>query len=471
MVNAVRSKKTPEEIVAERLRNLELARATKALYKLQREEAVARGETIETPQTKAEHKSCAKTKTIPTQPMDLNEVLDHFKVEIPFKQLLYHSPDLHEEYGRLLGYPTARGATKVRQGTVVSKWNPENMEVDSERVVSHLSLDTSAGITSPVTLQAVCVAIEDHILNFLIDGGAMISLIPLQVVKDINKVRDIQPTDTLIRFGDGMAEMPVGVVKLLLTLSKDVEIWHHFCVTKTSKTPLILGMDFLKHSGCRPDIKNQLLEFTTEEGLIYQVETHDGDGLLNPGPTPPGAIAEVEEPLVIPVLVIPNSINDHVLDVKLDVEWTLNPAETTVMELHTEGQSKDWTTDKMLQPAAALWTQGVFLMPSLLARDEGRHRKHVALLMNTGNSVITLPKGSLLGKLYGVASVPAEVERIKDFEEVMAYLTGVYANVEIYEDGPSIFEGPVYFPKHTSSNPPQAIYYINTVATCESPRP
>lgn len=35
---------------------------------------------------------------------------------------------------------------------------------------------------------------------------------------------------------------------------------------------------------------------------------------------------------------------------------------------------------------------------------------------------------------------PAEMERIDDFEEAMAYLTAVYANVELYEDGQSIFE-------------------------------
>ena len=88
----------------------------------------------------------------------------------------------------------------------------------------------------------------------------------------------------------------------------------------------------------------------------------DYGGLLNNGITPPGVKVEDGEPLVIPVLVSPNPINRSLLDVRLEVDWMPDPAETTVIELHTEEQSGKWSTDGFLQPFFSPWAQGVYLL-------------------------------------------------------------------------------------------------------------
>ncbi|KAL0138407.1 hypothetical protein V8B55DRAFT_1437098 [Mucor lusitanicus] len=112
-----------------------------------------------------------------------------------------------------------------------------------------------------------------------------------------------------------------------------------------------------------------MLDFTTDGGQTYQVETHDGDELLNRAPIPQqGAVAEnEEEPLVILVLVSPNSFNEKVLDVELDLDWTLNPAETIIMELRTEAQSKESGSPIRSYNTLPVWNkQRVFMMPTML---------------------------------------------------------------------------------------------------------
>lgn len=82
----------------------------------------------------------------------------------------------------------------------------------------------------------------------------MVSLVPYQVVKDLGRIiQDICPTTTIIKYGDGVAQAPVRVIKLQLTFSEEVVVMRTFCVVKNACTPLILGMDFLRYANCRPD--------------------------------------------------------------------------------------------------------------------------------------------------------------------------------------------------------------------------
>lgn len=50
-------------------------------------------------------------------------------------------------------------------------------------------------------------------LDFLIDGGTVVSLIHLDAIKHLGKEADIHPTNKTLRYGGGNVEIPVGVVK------------------------------------------------------------------------------------------------------------------------------------------------------------------------------------------------------------------------------------------------------------------
>lgn len=186
-VNAVNAekKKSDKERLAASLKNLGKACACKAMYKAaEREAALARGE-VPAP-------AGNNRQVFDIEPINLKQLLKGVTVEIPLVKLLYHLLELHQACGQLLGYG---------KKPVAGPDNEDQMNVD----FNHLKMDTSSGGQSTNNLQSVCVAIEGKVHEFLIDGGAMVLLVPLQVVQELGRSIDIQLTDKVVRFGDGAA--------------------------------------------------------------------------------------------------------------------------------------------------------------------------------------------------------------------------------------------------------------------------
>ncbi|CEP07091.1 hypothetical protein [Parasitella parasitica] len=454
------TRKTGEEIKAVLLKNLEKARAAKAEYKRLDDEAIARGEVPPSfyckqartrakvaqpsalPATSAAPPKQMQTTARPSmangqEPSDALRLLLGLNVTMPVVQLLKHSPEVRREWASLMKFTIEPPASQE----VVA----DSMDMD----INHIHMDTAlkAKEMGPISLQSVVVMLEDAAHEFLVDGGAMVSLISYQVVKDLGRTQDIHPTSTVIKYGDGVPQAPMGVIKLKLTFSAEVVVIHTF--------------------------------YATEDALTtYEIPTHYGDGLLSNVPSylPEGAIPEEPTPLVLPVQVYPDPKNDKLLEVKLEYDWTLNADDALLLVLGIQAYAKHWREDKVLQPNADLWTrQGIYCLPIVLPHEGGDEGCSI-ILANLLGLAQTVKAGTILGKLYSARSIPIEVERIKTLSEVLELITDLSINVPSIP--PSMFVGPVYEPDYRELG--QAIAYkegtgrimgVNSVSVVHGPEP
>lgn len=238
------------------------------------------------------------------------------------------------------------------------------------------------------------------------------------------------PSQRVVKFGDGALELTQGSIKLNLILSSEVEVTHTtFLVMKACHTPLILGMDFLKLTGCRPDAAQGCLEFTGKNGSKFVVDTFDGDGML-----PEGAVVPEDlEALIIPVLLKQNTWNPKIQDVKLNEAMDFGPGETTMFPLKIAKDAASWTYNRALQqPDAALWGRGLYVMPMVLhggkVFDDATHS--IAIMNTAAKEAIPLERGTRLGTLYNASSIPDEVELLDSFDDVMEHLMVIYHHAD-----------------------------------------
>lgn len=143
----------------------------KALYKVQRDEEAAAAAIADPPEPVSPQTPVTKGEprlNIVTKPFDVvDNMLEGLSVTIPLKQLLQQAPNIHQQCGELLGFSSKARASK---SLLKSKWNPDNMDLDK---VNLLEVDTSESEAVTVALQAVYAPVDDEILEFLMDGGAM----------------------------------------------------------------------------------------------------------------------------------------------------------------------------------------------------------------------------------------------------------------------------------------------------------
>lgn len=237
-----KERKSAEEIKAVKLANLEKARGAKASYKKADEEAKAKGE-IPPSITRSVGRDFPimfdEDKQV--RLLNLKEQLWDTKVNLALPQLLYYTPELWYQYLELLG-GQPQTSTRHRTPMVVP------MEIDKDQVQddNFLNLDTSTMSLPRIHLQSVFARVAmSGDLEFLLDTGAIVSVILLHIANQLGKGDDIHPTNRSLRFGGGEIDLLVGVVKLKLQFAEDVTISHTFCVTANPSTPLILGMDFI----------------------------------------------------------------------------------------------------------------------------------------------------------------------------------------------------------------------------------
>lgn len=125
---------------------------------------------------------------------------------------MYCSPELWYQYLNLLGGQPAAGKRK----TPIIIGGHEAMDIVNDKVY-YINLDTTKMVKLKSCLQMIAVKVEDQLnLDFLLDGGAVVSVLQLHLIRQLGKEQDIQPTNKTLRYGGGVLYIPVGVVDLKL---------------------------------------------------------------------------------------------------------------------------------------------------------------------------------------------------------------------------------------------------------------
>ncbi|KAI9328816.1 hypothetical protein BD770DRAFT_449743, partial [Pilaira anomala] len=189
--------------------------------------------------------------------------------------------------------------------------------------INKISIDTTDQSLSRVMLQSVLVQLDNDVeLEFLLDGGAVASIISLHVVQKLGKANDIHPTNKSLKYAGGDIDIPCGVVKLKLKFSKEIEIVHTFCVTNNVHTPLILGMDFMYGANALANPLNQTLTFFREDQEIV-IPTNANTGVVNP--------ENALDPMIVPISTTRNKLNKNVLDVAIGYECEFTPGDAQLL--------------------------------------------------------------------------------------------------------------------------------------------
>lgn len=454
--SSAKVKKTPEEIRASLLENLKKAREAKARYRVEDQQALSRGEVPPSVLRKTGLGMpiiMGEDKTM--QSFNMKQALWDTKVSVPLPQLLFHAPDL---YHQALGLIGAQPSTvKKKASGLVSP--DEDMDIDDgsksketeEAAVNHMvSIDTTVLGLDPKLQSMLCVVGEMQ-LEFLVDGGAIVSVVPLEVIEQLGLKSTIEPTNRTLRFGDGEVEAAVGVIKLTMLLSEQVEVTHSFCVTKNVKTPLILGIDFIQGTNGVADSNNNNFRIYAH-GQVYDIPTHEGNGVSSEVLFPKGGEVEEDDRLVIPITVT-NSDNRRLKNVKIQYEYSMEPGDSHLLWIAMGEESRMWSSDMVLQPDEKLYNKlQLYMVPSLM--KQGGEGLYCLVVMNQGKKKVTLKKGTLIGKLYGKDSVPKEVEIVKDVDEIISIVQDKYINQEndhgVEEEilAPSLIMGPIFEPTY-----------------------
>lgn len=186
---------------------------------------------------------------------DMRQGLWNSSVNIPLPQLLYHSPELHHQALGLLGAQPNTIKQKNNRSSSDVAIDIDNGDANHGAVNNVISIDTATMGLEPKP-QSLIFVVGEAQLEFLIDGGAIVSVITLEVIEKLGIKNLVEPTNRTLRFGDGGVEAAVGVVSLTMMLSEEIEVKHSFCVTKNPKTPLILGIDFIQGTNGVADSNN-----------------------------------------------------------------------------------------------------------------------------------------------------------------------------------------------------------------------
>ena len=112
----------------------------------------------------------------------------------------------------------------------------------------------------------------------LIDSGALVSVIPLSVIKGVGLEIRIKSTKRRLRFGGGQIERAAGYIEdVRLILSEDLVVEHQFLVTENPFTPMILGIDFLYQAYAVLGPREMLVKFKLPDLKKSRKFQHIGD--------------------------------------------------------------------------------------------------------------------------------------------------------------------------------------------------
>ena len=370
--------------------------------------------------------------------LDLENELWNLTLQVPLPQLLYHSPDLRYQFLDLLGgHPITK---KPKEDQVQNR-----MDMDSEGVVHSVWVDTTI-IQQEAELQSIMALVDDITLEFLIDGGAVVSIISWQTIRKLNREKEVIPSSRTIRFGDGKVESPVGSITLTVVFSEDISVRHQFLVVKNHHTPLILGNDFLIHTNALADPVEKTLTFRSKEHgkpvkqpEHHVVNTHCGFG------GQPMELAGMgrEDDLVVPVTVTKEEESSSSI-VRVQDSWDFGPGDIQLIWLGLQEEASDWKEDQVLEPSGSLFKKSLIMLPTKLTKSE----PHCVIVLNTADEKITLERGDSMGRLSSANAIPAEVEYLTTLEAIMEHMTEIYAYPDI-KRMPTLIQGPIFKPSKT----------------------
>lgn len=143
------------------------------------------------------------------QTFGVKQALWDTKISIPLPQLAYHSLWILDQLHHYLG----AGPSSSRKKT----------ETDEQQQI-HL-MENKPTIRG---LQAVYMLIGDYTVGGLIDCGAHCSIMPYSQIKVMNMEHENQPTTSVLKFGGGSKEVPVGCINLELTFDSDLTVTQRF---------------------------------------------------------------------------------------------------------------------------------------------------------------------------------------------------------------------------------------------------
>lgn len=251
-------------------------------------------------------------------------------------------------------------------------------------VINKVSIGTSNQSLNNVMLQSAVVMLDNNSeLEFLLDGGAVASIISLHAVKKLGKESDIHPTNKSLKFAVGDIDIPCGVVKLRLRFSEDIVITHTFCVTDNIHTPLILGMDFMYGANALANPLKQTLTFY-RDNQEYVVNTNANSGVVNSD--------NALDPMIIPVSMTRNKVNKNVSDITIGYECYFTPGDAQLLWVKLNESTYSWNEDKALQHSSILFSKlGLYLVPTVFKKEKGDD-PHCIILVNMMQKIITLKK-------------------------------------------------------------------------------
>jgi hypothetical protein len=227
MAGSGKKKLSPDEFKIIRLQNLEKAREAKKVYRKAAAEAEAEDLVPPSVRRKLEREfPIMLDEEKQMRDLNIKDQLWNTNISVPLLQLLYYSPNLWYQCLTLLGGKPAKPKAHDTADSMEL-----NTPGDVKEVVNLLRLDTTEGLQGGDTgLQTVSVLVENKpSFQFLIDGGAVVSVIPSHIIKMLGKEQNITQTNKTLRFGGGEIDLPLGLIKLKLVFTKDIEVTHTFC--------------------------------------------------------------------------------------------------------------------------------------------------------------------------------------------------------------------------------------------------
>jgi hypothetical protein len=297
------------------------------------------------------------------------------------------------------------GPSQVSAVTMDEEFDEEVPNTIKKRVIN-----TSDNLIEPVDLMLIPVMILNEVMDVRVDPGALVSVIPLQLVQRLDLVDKMSPSDESLKFAGGQVERVIGEIELSLLLSEDLEIAHTFLVADNVYMPFLLGLDFLLSKGGEILHKDQVLRFIFSEddiidiAMLIDLKTKDDpayipsvsalmkvktESLLETQGFDINPSLPLEQRKSILQAVLPykecfaHSIEDiQVIDdipVKIDlvedaVPWKTQPYRLSRdQELWLKSYLQRLLEADLIEPSQSSWAAGVVLVPSDV--DKRRTRK------------------------------------------------------------------------------------------------
>lgn len=153
-------------------------------------------------------------------------------IEVPIPQLLFHSPDLLHKFFSSIGI-----TNPVKRVGIANVSALAINETDEEESDGRIVFDTAdCYVVEPVDLLVIVAMINETVKDLKVDPGALASVVPLMLVRELQLKSELKPSKETLRFAGGQHEACVGSITLPLLLHEDLQVRHSFFVAEPIPT-------------------------------------------------------------------------------------------------------------------------------------------------------------------------------------------------------------------------------------------